>query len=90
MCGVGAPPATAASEPAATVDVSDNAPPAVVDGLTAKLQELKLAGGDLPALAALAARDRTELMAALKELGFKGLKSRNELEQDLKAWQAAQ
>ena len=77
-------PPPAAQPPA--VDVSDSAP---ADGLTERLRELTIAGGDLPTLGALATRDRTELTAALKALGFKGLKTRNELEQDLKAWQAA-
>ena len=48
--------------------------------LTEKLRELKLAGGDLPALGALAVSDRTELTVALKSLGFKGLRTRQELE----------
>lgn len=81
------PPPSAAvvppSAPKAAVDVSDGAP---ADGLSERLRELTLAGGDLPTLGALATRDRTELTAVLKSLGFKGLKTRNELEQELKTW----
>ena len=78
-----------AAPPAEAVDVSEDAPPESADGLTEKLRELKLAGGDLPSLGKLATSDRTELTAALKELGFKGLGTRNKMEQDLKAWVAA-
>ena len=72
------------------LDVSDDQPAAGAGGLTEKLRALSLAGGDLPTLAGLANGDsRTELTAALKALGFKGLRTRQELEQELRAWQSA-
>lgn len=51
------------------------------------LDEVVAAGGDLRALAALAQGDeRAELTAALKELGFKGLRTRSKIEAELKSW----
>ena len=64
---------------------------ALSDGLSDALRELALAGGDLPALGALATGEsRSELTTALKALGFKGLKTRQELEQQLREWQEVQ
>ena len=64
---------------------------ALSDGLSDGLRELALAGGDLPALGALATGEsRSELTTALKALGFKGLKTRQELEQQLREWQEVQ
>ena len=84
-----APAPAPAPAPAAVIDVTDDAPTQPADGLTDKLRELKLAGGDLQSLGALATNDRTELTLALKSLGFKGLKTRNEMEKDLLAFAAA-
>jgi hypothetical protein len=80
----GAPPAP----PPAAIDVTDgSAPAAAADGLADKLRELEIAGGDLPALSQLAnSGNRTDLTTALKALGFKGLRTRQELEGALKAW----
>ena len=86
---VTAPAPAPAPAPAAVIDVTDDAPTQPADGLTDKLRELKLAGGDLQSLGALATKDRTELTLALKSLGFKGLKTRNEMEKDLLAFAAA-
>jgi hypothetical protein len=48
------------------------------------LEELSLAGGDMPALVALAKeQQRTELTAQLKQLGFKGLATRKKIEAGL-------
>ena len=83
--------AASASPPDNTsaVDVSDGTHHGD-DGLSAKLRELSLAGGDLAALGALAAGDsRTDLTTALKALGFKGLRTRQEMEAELKTWHAA-
>ena len=66
------------------VDVSDSQP---ADGITEKLRELTLAGGDLSRLGRLSG---AELTAALKELGFNGLKTRKAIESELQAWQARQ
>jgi hypothetical protein len=50
------------------------------------LEELAHAGGDVNALALLAATGcRTELTAALKELGFRALGTRSKIEKELKA-----
>lgn len=78
-----------APDPAAAV----SAPPAssidtLSEGVTelSLVEELTQAGGDLSALVALAVGEsRTELTAALKALGFKGLKKRVALEQQLKS-----
>ena len=52
------------------------------------IEEVRQAGGDMPSLAALARQSgaRTELTAALKALGFKGLRSRQQIEAELKKW----
>ena len=99
-----APSAVISPEPASTaaatttVDVSDSASgtaPAATslndNGLSGGLQALSLAGGDVPALAALAAGESasTELTVALKNFGFKGLQTRKRLEQDLRAYAQA-
>ena len=48
------------------------------------LEELSLAGGDMPALVALAKEQmRPELTAQLKQLGFKGLATRKKIEAGL-------
>lgn len=81
------------------VDVSDSSSrtgPAEVTGtaddLSDGLRDLSLAGGDVNALAALAAGESasTELGLALKGLGFKGLQTRKRLEADLRVYHAAQ
>jgi hypothetical protein len=64
---------------AAAVDVSEKA--------SSPLDELRAAGGDVAQLAQLAHVSRTELTGALKALGFKGLRTRQRLEEELKAWQ---
>ena len=63
----------------AAVDVSDSSEPSLLDELTA-------AGGDVKVLAQMAKVDRTALTAKLKELGFKGLRTRQRLEAELKEW----
>ena len=80
------PPAALAEQQASHAE-SD----ALSDGLSDALRELALAGGDLPALGALATGEsRSELTTALKALGFKGLKTRQDLEQQLREWQEVQ
>lgn len=82
------PPPPSANATAA-LDVTDAPEPA--DGLTERLRDLTLAGGDLATLGALAVGEsRTDLTTALKALGFKGLRTRQELEAELKTWHAAQ
>jgi hypothetical protein len=60
----------------------------VSDAGASMLSELRLAGGDVPRLAAMAkdARERSELTAELKRLGFKGLRTRQKLTEELKEW----
>ena len=59
-------------------------------GAASALQQLSLAGGDIPTLAALATGDsRSELTTALKALGFKGMRARVQMEAELKQWQAS-
>ena len=78
------------TQPAAAADISDaaaNKAPDGAAGLSEGLEALRLAGGDLSALAALEGSERT---AAFKDLGFKGLQTRRKLENELTAWQTAQ
>ena len=77
-----------ATAPAPPVDVSAEAqPPQNDDDASDLLQQLTLAGGDVASLANLAAGEsRTELTAALKGLGFKGLQTRVRFEKELKAF----
>jgi hypothetical protein len=74
------PTEAVASMLAHAVDVSDAG--------ASMLSELRLAGGDVPRLAAMAkdARERSELTAELKRLGFKGLRTRQKLTEELKEW----
>ena len=75
----------------ASPDAKDGQSDPFSDGLSDGLRELALAGGDLRALGALATGEsRPELTLALKALGFRGLKTRQELEQQLREWQAVQ
>ena len=57
--------------------------------LQSALAELTGAGGDLVRLVGLARCDKSALTAALKDLGFRGLRKRQQLQKELEALAAS-